>query len=44
MLLQFRKAEVQNLDPAVFGDEEVLRLEVAMNDAFFVGAANPWAI
>ena len=35
-LRQFREAEVQNLDPAVFGDEQVLGLEVAMNDALVV--------
>ena len=31
------EAEVENLDLAVFGDEEVLGLEVAVDDAFFVG-------
>ena len=36
MLHQFRETEIQNLDAAVFGDEQVLRLEVAMNDALFV--------
>jgi hypothetical protein len=35
-LHQFREAEVENLEMPVFGDEEVLRLEVAMNDAFLV--------
>ena len=33
---QFGQAEVENLHPAIFGDEDVLRLEVAMNDSFFV--------
>lgn len=33
---QLRQAKVQNLDPAVLGDEEVLGLEVAVDDAFFV--------
>ena len=33
---QFCEAEVEDLDPAVFGDEQILRLEVAMNDAFVV--------
>src|SRR5262249_39907895 len=32
----FSQSEVQNLDPAVFGDEEVFRLQVAVNDAFLV--------
>jgi hypothetical protein len=40
-LHQFRQAEVQNLDPAFFGDEQVLRLQVAMNDAFVVGSRQP---
>jgi hypothetical protein len=30
VLHQFREAEVQNLNAAVFGDEQVLRLEVAI--------------
>jgi hypothetical protein len=35
-LHQFREAEVQNFDPAVLGNEQVLRLEVPMDDAFVV--------
>ena len=35
------QTEVQNLDPAVFRDEEILRLEVTMNDAFVVGSCEP---
>ena len=33
---QLGQAEVQNLDAVVMGDENVLRLQVAMDDAFFV--------
>ncbi len=36
-LNQFGQAEVQDLDPPVFREEQILRLEVAMNDPFFVG-------
>ena len=33
---QLGQAEVQNLDVPVFGDEEVVRLEVPMDDAFLM--------
>jgi hypothetical protein len=33
---QFRETEIENFDPAVFGDEQVLRLEVTMDDALFM--------
>jgi hypothetical protein len=33
---QLRQSEVQNFDAAVFGDEEVLRLEIAVNYALVV--------
>ena len=36
VLEQLGQAEVQNLDAAVGGDEEVLRLQVAMDDALLV--------
>ena len=36
-LEEARQPEVQDLDPAVGGDEEVLGLEVAVDDAPFVG-------
>jgi len=35
-LSEFREAEVEDLNPPVFGDEQILRLEIAMNDSFFV--------
>src|SRR6266513_3294509 len=35
-LHQLRETKVENLDTAVFGDEEVLRLEIAVNDALVV--------
>ena len=34
---QLRETEVEDLDVAVGGDEEVFGLEVAVNDALFVG-------
>src|SRR5262245_65154035 len=34
--LQFRQAEVENLDPPISCDEEVPRLEVTMDDASLV--------
>ncbi len=36
-LRQFGEAEVENLDAAIFGDEKIFRLQVAVDDAFFVG-------
>ena len=33
---QLGQAEVQNLDPSIFGDEQVFGLQVAMNNAFVV--------
>ena len=36
-LRQFGEAEVENFYAAIFGDEQILGLEVAMDDAFFVG-------
>ncbi len=33
---QFGQSEVQNFDAAVFGEEEILRLEIAVNDALVV--------
>src|SRR5208282_4242903 len=35
-LSKFRQPEVQDLHPPVFSDEQILRLEVAMNDPFFM--------
>src|SRR5262249_61683566 len=35
-LRQLGQAEVENLDPAVFRDEKVLGLQIAMRDAFLV--------
>ena len=32
----FCQAEIQNFYPAVFGEKDVVRLQVAVNDAFFV--------
>ncbi len=37
----FGQTEIENLDASVFGDEKVLRLEVAMHDAFFVRCGQP---
>src|SRR6516225_7573151 len=37
--LQFREAEVENLDCAVLSDEQAFGLQVAMDDAFVVGRA-----
>src|SRR5262245_44429103 len=39
MRLQFRQAEVENLDAPVLGDEEILRLEVTMDDSFLVSGS-----
>jgi hypothetical protein len=39
-LCQFGETEIQNLDPAVLGDEEVFGFQVAVNDAFFVGGCD----
>ena len=36
LLLQLGETEVENLDVAFFGDEEVFWFEVAMDDAFVV--------
>jgi len=36
-LRQLRQPEVQNLHSSVFGDEQVLRLQIAMNNPFFMG-------
>lgn len=35
-LRQLRQAEIENLDAAIAGDEEIFRLEVAMDDGLFV--------
>ncbi len=34
---QLGESEIEDLEPAVFGDEEVLGLQVPMNDSFVVG-------
>lgn len=34
---QLGESEIEDLEPAVFGDEEVLRLQVPMDDSFVVG-------
>src|SRR5262249_55815413 len=33
---KFREAKVQNLYPAIFGNEDVVRLEIPMNDSFLM--------
>ncbi len=33
---QFRQTKIQNLHPLVVGDEQIFRLQVAMNDSLFV--------
>jgi hypothetical protein len=33
---QLGQAEIQNLDPIVGRDEKILRLQIAVHDAFFV--------
>ena len=38
---QFGQAKVENLDPTVPGDEDVLWLEIAMNDSAFVRCGEP---
>src|SRR5271163_5173316 len=40
-LSKFREAKVQDLHPPVFGDEQILRLEVAMDDSFFMSRGQP---
>jgi hypothetical protein len=35
-LRQLRESEVENLDSSVLGNKQVLRLQVAMHDSFFV--------
>ena len=35
-LCEFRNAEVENLYATIFGDEDVVGLEIAMNDSFLV--------
>ena len=37
LLRQLRQPEVENLDPAILGNENILRFQVAMNDPLFVG-------
>jgi hypothetical protein len=41
---QFSETKVQNLDPTVPSNEEVLRLQVTVNDPFSCAAAIPCAI
>ena len=36
-LSQLGEAEVENLGSSIFGDEEILRLQIAVDDSFFVG-------
>ena len=36
---QFGQAEIQNLEAPVFREEQIFRLEVAMDDSFFVGCS-----
>ncbi len=36
ILGQLRQAEVENLDPVIAGDEDVLRLEIPVQNPFFV--------
>ncbi len=38
---ELRQSEIQDLHPVVVGDEEVFRLEIAMNNPFFVGRSQP---
>ncbi len=33
---QLRQAKIENLDPAISGDEQVLWLEVSMHNSLFV--------
>ena len=40
-LRQLRQAEVQNLHPPVFGDEQVLRLQITMDNAFLMCCRQP---
>src|SRR5262249_15785108 len=39
--LEFRQAEVENLDAAILRDEQVLRLQITMHDAFGMGGGQP---
>ena len=36
-LSQFGESEIEDLDAAIFGDEKIFRLQIAMNNSFFVG-------
>jgi hypothetical protein len=40
-LHQLRQPEVQNLHPPVLGDEQVLRLQIAMHDPLLVRRRQP---
>ena len=40
-LRQLRQAEIQNLDAPVFGDENILRLQVAVDDSLFMRRRQP---
>jgi hypothetical protein len=35
------QAEVKNLDPSIFGEEQVVRFQVTMDDAFLVRCCQP---
>src|ERR1700731_3150652 len=35
-LRELGKTEIQNFDPAIFGDEQILWLQIAMNDALLM--------
>src|SRR5437660_9072587 len=38
---QFRDPEIKNFDAVVFRDEEVVRFQIAMNDAFLMRRREP---
>ena len=40
-LRQFRQSEIQDLDAPVFGDENILRFQVAVDDPLFVRRRQP---
>src|SRR5437879_6686635 len=40
-LNEFSESKVENLCPAIVGDEDVLGLEVSVDDSFFVRSSKP---